>query len=392
MAKTKVVICPYCGESQPANDLCRACGGYFDDLSRQATHNDMGPWFIRNIRSPYQPGCSYETLIKLIERGQIDKYTIIRGPTSKQYWTIARRIPGLSHLLGYCHNCDAKVIPDDHGCAACGEPFGAYLERNLLGLPDIRPLPWEANMEEESQSSVAAQRPVGSTGSRGISSFASDSEIAGTPNSDAFSGLSSLSGTSEYEESQFGSQYEPAATSGTTPGSPGTPGIPGVSDPISANTNQASRSLRRKLEKQQRLITTLSVVLVFAIALALLSNLSRMNAVRDEKTEDSNSTSVIKDETSEVPRPVETTGEEKPSNGDSELVGNRLEEAQELIARADDDELAIADRIADTEKALGILRSIRSSHSESQQPDDLVSLIEQLEKNLERLKMREFFP
>ena len=159
MAKKKVIICPYCGESQPANDLCRACGGYFDDLSRQATHNDMGPWFIRNIRSPYQPGCSYETLIKLIERGQIDKYTIIRGPTSKQYWTIARRIPGLSHLLGYCHNCDAKVIPDDHGCASCGEPFGAYLERNLLGLPDIKPLPWEANIEEESQSSVAAQRP-----------------------------------------------------------------------------------------------------------------------------------------------------------------------------------------------------------------------------------------
>lgn len=380
MAKTKIIICPYCGEPQAANDLCRACGGYFDDLSRQATHNDMGPWFIRNHRRSFQPGCSYETLIKLIERGQIDKYTIIRGPTSKQYWTIARRIPGLSHLLGYCHNCDAHVNPDDHGCAACGEPFGAYLERNLLGLPDVKPMPWEVTIEEESHPSDAAQRP---TGSRGISSFASDSEIAGNPNGDAFSGLRTIDGTSDYEESQFHTQYEPIATPGAAPG---------ALDPISASTNQATRSLRRKLDKQQRLITTLSVVLVFAIALALLSNLSRFAAEPNEKTEDSNSASAKVDETPEVPKPAETTVREEAPNEVSEQVVNRFEEAKTLITRADNDELAITDRIADTEKALGILRSLRSSLSESQQPDDLVTMIEQLEKNLERLKLREFFP
>lgn len=395
MAKTKIIICPYCGESQPANDLCRACGGYFDDLSRQATHNDMGPWFIRDPRRPFQPGCSYETLIKLIERGQIDKYTIIRGPTSKQYWTIARRIPGFSHLLGYCHNCDAHVNPDDHGCAACGEPFGAYLERDLLGLPDIKPMPWEATIEEVDHSSVAVQRPASSTGSRGISSFASDSEIAGNPNGDAFSGSRTVAGTSEYEESLLHTPYEPAATPGAASGvlaASGTSGTPGSSDPISASTNQAMRSIRRKLDKQQRLITTLSVVLVFAIVLALLSNLSRFTAVPNEKTEDSNSASVKLDEKPEVPKPAETTVKEEVLNEVNEQVVSRLEEAKALITRADNDERAIVERIADTEKALGILRSLRSSLSESQQPDDLVTLIEQLEKNLERLKLREFFP
>lgn len=395
MAKTKIIICPYCGESQPANDLCRACGGYFDDLSRQATHNDMGPWFIRDPRRPFQPGCSYETLIKLIERGQIDKYTIIRGPTSKQYWTIARRIPGFSHLLGYCHNCDAHVNPDDHGCAACGEPFGAYLERDLLGLPDIKPMPWEATIEEVDHSSVAVQRPASSTGSRGISSFASDSEIAGNPNGDAFSGSRTVAGTSEYEESLLHSHYETAATPGAASGvlaASGTSGTPGSSDPISASTNQAMRSIRRKLDKQQRLITALSVVLVFAIVLALLSNLSRFTAVPNEKTEDSNSASVKLDEKPEVPKPAETTVKEEALNEVNEQVVSRLEEAKALITRADNDERAIVERIADTEKALGILRSLRSSLSESQQPDDLVTLIEQLEKNLERLKLREFFP
>ena len=56
MAKTKVVSCPYCGVSQPAEDLCRSCGGLYDDLSRQATQNDMGPWFVRMPNRPFQPG------------------------------------------------------------------------------------------------------------------------------------------------------------------------------------------------------------------------------------------------------------------------------------------------------------------------------------------------
>lgn len=384
MAKTKIIICPYCGESQPADDLCRACGGYFDDLSRQATHNDMGPWFIRNNRSPYQPGCSYETLLKLIERGQIDKYTIVRGPTSKQYWTIARRIPGLSHLLGYCHNCDARVNTDDHGCAACGEPFGAYLERNHLGLPDIRPLPWEAAIDEEDQPTDAS-RPVGwtsSTGSRGISSFASDSEIAGNPNGDAYAVSPAITQTSAYEGSQLPPQYETTAVSGT----------PGLTEPTASTTNQATRSLRRKLDKQQRLITTLTVVLVFAIVLALLSNISRLTGVSNENAEESGSTSVIEDEASEVSTPAELPVKEEAPSKSSEQIVSSLDEAKALITIADNDELDLAERIAATEKALSLLREYRSSFSDGQQPDDLKAQIEQLEKNLERLKLREFFP
>jgi hypothetical protein len=121
----------------------------FEPLSRQATHNEMGPWYIRSELRPFQPGCSYETLVKLVERGQIDKHTIIRGPTTKQFWTIAKRVPGVAHLLGYCHNCDTAVNVGDHGCHVCGVPFGAYLDRNYLGLPDIKPLPWEASSTDE---------------------------------------------------------------------------------------------------------------------------------------------------------------------------------------------------------------------------------------------------
>src|SRR5689334_11992361 len=101
MAKTKVVICPYCGDTQGAGDRCKQCGGLFEALSRQATHNAMGPWFVRDETRPFQPGASYETILRLVERKLINKLSIVRGPTTKQFWTVAKRVPGIAHLLGY---------------------------------------------------------------------------------------------------------------------------------------------------------------------------------------------------------------------------------------------------------------------------------------------------
>src|SRR5690606_26108798 len=115
----------------------------FEPLSRQATHNSMGPWFVRDPQRPFQPGCSYETLVRLVQRGKVSRLTIVRGPTTRQFWTIAKRVQGIAHLLGFCHECGASVDPGDHGCHACGVTFGAFLDRNYLGLPEYRPLPWE---------------------------------------------------------------------------------------------------------------------------------------------------------------------------------------------------------------------------------------------------------
>ena len=173
MTQTKVVICPYCGETQTTAERCRSCGGLFEPLSRQATHNAMGPWYVRDPGKPFHPGCSYETFVRMIDRGQLTKYSIMRGPTTKQFWTVAKHVPGVAHLLGYCHNCDASVDPGDHGCHVCGVSFGAYLDRNYLGLPDLRPLPWEAEID----GSPSPDRTPGLRSSGGISGFASDDEL-----------------------------------------------------------------------------------------------------------------------------------------------------------------------------------------------------------------------
>jgi len=172
----KLLICPYCGETQATSERCTACGGLFEPLSRQATHNAMGPWYIRDPQQPFRPGCSHDTLMTLIDRGVVTRHTIIRGPTTRQFWTIARRVPGVAHRLGVCHACGADVDPTDHGCHACGAAFSVYYDRNFLGVPDIRPMPWEAQDEAFFNGTAATDEPW--TVPRGrLSSFATDEQL-----------------------------------------------------------------------------------------------------------------------------------------------------------------------------------------------------------------------
>lgn len=172
MSPPKVLVCPYCGETQAIGERCVHCAGLFEPLSRQATHNAMGAWFIRDPAQPFRPGCSYETLLSLVARGKVIKTTIIRGPTTGQFWTIARRVQGLSHLFGYCHHCDGPAEPADHGCEICGVSFVPPATRNSLGLPPIRSLDGTAVAEPSTDRSAVVADP-GST----ISAFAPDAVL-----------------------------------------------------------------------------------------------------------------------------------------------------------------------------------------------------------------------
>jgi hypothetical protein len=120
-------------------------------------------------------------MAKLIEREQVTKYSVIRGPTTRQFWTVAKHVPGIAHLLGFCHGCDACVDPRAHGCPECGVPFGAYLDRNYLGLPEVCPLPGETPLAPPDERAAATMRneawtPPSMT-PRGLSSFAGDDEL-----------------------------------------------------------------------------------------------------------------------------------------------------------------------------------------------------------------------
>lgn len=146
-------VCPYCGDLAPVEAAqCESCGGRLDPLSRQASQNAMGPWFVRDEVHPFRPGCSYATLLRLIARGKVTADTILRGPTTHQFWATAERTPGVAHRFGRCHQCRQYVQPDDVCCEYCGARFVLDQDRQRLGLIDVH--------DPEELAEVAAQTEV----------------------------------------------------------------------------------------------------------------------------------------------------------------------------------------------------------------------------------------
>ncbi len=128
------VTCPYCGTTQQDSVRCGACGGYFEPLSRDATQLAMGPWYIRDEAKPFMPGFSTEVLRHQAMAGRIKADTVLRGPTTHQFWMPAARVPGVSRLLGFCHACAASVAPHAKSCPQCQADLTLPEEADTLGL------------------------------------------------------------------------------------------------------------------------------------------------------------------------------------------------------------------------------------------------------------------
>lgn len=159
----KIILCPYCGHVNPGPaERCGGCGGFFDPLSRRVTQQHMGPWFIRDSANPFRPGCTYEVLVKQIQRGKLNANTILRGPTTKQFWSVARHVPGISHLLGLCYQCSKQVDSQDKKCPHCGARFPELRDRQQLGLDPEDPGVFEevarARAEEQAALNADAER------------------------------------------------------------------------------------------------------------------------------------------------------------------------------------------------------------------------------------------
>ncbi len=142
------VLCPYCGRATLLGARCEQCRGLLDPLSRQATQNTMGPWFIHDPQNPFRPGCSYDIIRDMVRRGRITAETVLRGPTTRQYWMLASRAPSVANLMGKCHNCLKSVEPGAVSCPSCGADFSPDLDRQFLGLGPVHLLPGQASPEE----------------------------------------------------------------------------------------------------------------------------------------------------------------------------------------------------------------------------------------------------
>lgn len=155
-APPKAVLCPYCGDVSEDTNRCSHCRGLFEPLSRQASQNAMGPWCIRDPSHPFLPGCSFDMLRIMVKRERVTANTVIRGPSTRQFWMFAKRAPTVANLLGVCHNCQAAVRPEDAECPYCHADFRPDLDRQHLGLAEVRLLPGQATPEAIAAASAQA--------------------------------------------------------------------------------------------------------------------------------------------------------------------------------------------------------------------------------------------
>jgi len=225
MAKQRILVCPICGETQPEIKACRVCKTLLNSGGLLLAEGRMGPWWVRNEDLTFRPGITYDNLSALALTGKITLQSIVRGPTTRQLWKVARRVKGLSHLLGRCHNCGEHVSPKDRACDSCDVQFLKYPDRNNMGLELGAP-------------------PKGETS--GISSFLSDESIFDTQSTPL-----TLPSKSESQKATGNESLKEASEESV--GSP------------------QFRALQRRLEQGKRRVLTLTISLIIALILIGIS-------------------------------------------------------------------------------------------------------------------------
>lgn len=144
MSKQRILACPLCGETQYEQSVCKQCGGSLDPEGLLLAEASFGPWYIRDEDNPFAPGMTYDILAQKVADEAVHRFTLVRGPTTRQLWIVAKRVPGIAHLLGRCHKCDEHVDTEARTCPACNVAFGGYRERDSLGLDTNTPKQVEA--------------------------------------------------------------------------------------------------------------------------------------------------------------------------------------------------------------------------------------------------------
>jgi predicted RNA-binding Zn-ribbon protein involved in translation (DUF1610 family) len=240
-------LCPYCGERQAGRERCETCRGLFEPLSRQATQNAMGPWYVRDAERPFQPGCSYETLVGMLRRGRVQPSTVLRGPTTSQFWCEARHTPGVGHLFGRCHSCDHGVSPSDTMCPKCGASFASPRDRQDLGLGPVQELPGRtAPVARASARPKTPMRPTKPAGPR-----------PGAKPDDAAAALRAMAGGPAR-----------AVQPGVAPVAHARASAPMRPEAHQAATDEAPQ-LRRRVRRLSGMVTTLIVTQFVVLAVAI---------------------------------------------------------------------------------------------------------------------------
>ncbi|HEY7119241.1 MAG TPA: hypothetical protein VH475_21810 [Tepidisphaeraceae bacterium] len=113
-------VCPFCGTGRETEQgPCVHCNLEDTPTTRSATRSKLGPWYVLQSRNPAAPGMNFATLMVLVQKGRVTARSIVRGPTTGQFWRHAAKVKGLSREFGLCWNCGGDVARNARACTAC---------------------------------------------------------------------------------------------------------------------------------------------------------------------------------------------------------------------------------------------------------------------------------
>lgn len=338
-------VCPYCGHRAPAHaEECPECRGLFEPLSRIATQNAMGPWQIRDEANPFRPGCSIETLRAMIRRGKLTRESVLRGPTTNQFWTRAAEIQGVAHLLGACQSCAGKASPSEHFCRTCGASFLAEHDRNWMGLDAMRPVTPSGQDGVEHKPSLRPSHDAAMTAELPVAPSA--------PDAHAFDALFA----------------------------------PGAERPSPAVSRTSARESRRRANAVGHAVAAATVALCAAALSIAVWAASAAHAVNTGSGSDATVGVSTEEVAGSAAASVSAT--EGTSHSNSEQIGPDLDVWRVRLETAST--LSAADDITSLEQAIAILREVLQEAPAAARPADLGDQIETLERRVDDLTIRKF--
>ncbi len=113
-------VCPYCGTTRESDvGPCQHCSLEDSPTTRAATRGKLGPWYVLQSRNPSAPGMNFATLMLLVQKGRVTARSVLRGPTTGQFWKHAAKVKGVSREFGLCWNCGGDLSRSARACPSC---------------------------------------------------------------------------------------------------------------------------------------------------------------------------------------------------------------------------------------------------------------------------------
>jgi hypothetical protein len=157
-------VCPFCGTTRETDlGACMQCSLEDTPTTRSATRTKLGPWYVLQSRNPSAPGMNFATLMVLVQKGRVTARSVIRGPTTGQFWRHAAKVKGVSREFGLCWNCGSDVSKNARACHSCKRlqepPLNpdVLLEAGEVSSEDLAEAMWSDHTPTSSQ--MAGSRP-----------------------------------------------------------------------------------------------------------------------------------------------------------------------------------------------------------------------------------------